>query len=380
MSIGVMCPAKQVSRMGFPKPQKLTELGDKKKVIEFLQDEWLCLRDFQALDAPVLVAYLLGDNAARQNAIADSFRSGYAERALEKLWIAIQDEVVFEGDIELYQARYDAIPTEADAVAATYAEGARRWREQPMYLMPTPPERTHKVKLGQRWKSSRYGMLTVVGFMEGGPYAILGNGIHKNVIMGLDENGFCKNTDDWKLFAELLHADVERPCGNPEGARRWREQPMYLKVAIGQRWKCSDRLLTVVKINTRFRQARLMGPDHAAQGGCYMTLDVDGFCADRDRIAWEYVDAGDPNPRKVERRPESPLDPKPTRVKANQIWYQKIGEGGRQGLVIALVTSEELGRHALLEGYTKTFAMPLDDQDLPRDKENWRFDRIADLR
>lgn len=107
----------RVPRQGWPKPQKLAELGDKKSVLEFLMDEWNAIADFQRADAPALVAYLTGDKAIRQERVADAFRNQAAMAGLEKLYMEVSGATCHDSEWWMYQVDYDVIGYEADLAA-----------------------------------------------------------------------------------------------------------------------------------------------------------------------------------------------------------------------------------------------------------------------
>ncbi len=117
-----------VPRQIYPSPQKLVDIGDKQRVLEFLMDQYYEIQDFQIHDAPALVGYLMGDDAVRPDRIRDAFRNAAAQRGIENLWNAIHTEVVFEADIAKYQERYDRISGDADLTAEAYVKCAAEWR------------------------------------------------------------------------------------------------------------------------------------------------------------------------------------------------------------------------------------------------------------
>lgn len=222
----------QVSRRICPKPQVLTELGDKASVIEFLMAEYLWVASFQYIDAPVLVAFLLGDHAARSSCIPDAFRNAHAMRELERLVTDIGNEVVFGADVAKYQERYDRIGKEADLTATAYEAAAREWVSGPparpsqvsaLAHEPPPVKLLTNVMLGDTWRSKRHGDVLLKVTVVGSAAARL-EGQGGNVgVMFLDENGFCDDRhDNWTLVARSL-PKVEigqtwsRP--KPEGGR-----------------------------------------------------------------------------------------------------------------------------------------------------------------
>lgn len=336
----------QVSRQAWPKPQVLTDLGDKQSVMAFLMDEWMGIQDFQRIDAPVLVAYLMGDDAARERAIADSFRNEYAMSALQKLYLAIEKEVVYEGDVAKYQERYDAIGKDADAVAALYAQSARRWRGAP-HAPVASSRHGVKVEIGQRWRrvvvhGKVIGLgcpLTVcaivkrhVSSRDAHDYATFEN--NPNSAMWLDDAGYCYRPDEWQLVTE------------PE-----------IKVAVGQRWKsCKWGMLEVVEISNN-AAARLSNGIHE---DAMMSLDENGFC--KFPAHWTF------QPELTEQMAK--LSPK---VEVGQCWVKRTSISPDDN-VKAVVTTVDRDAALLSTAEPGTLLrMPLTEDGRCRDRHEWHL-------
>lgn len=432
--IGIGMYRQGVPRQGFPKPQILTELGDKGKVLEYLMAEWYEIQELQMHDAPALVAHLHGDKAVRQDRMLDAFRNAAAQHAIEMLCNSINSGVIFEADIAKYQQAYDAIGPIADAAAQASMKMLGDYVafcEQ----RALPPERTHKVALGDCWRSKRHEGATLrvtsiamtirKATLEGqGGMESAGMLATMLATMSLDENGFCVDPEgNWKLFAcevpENRSQNLPPPPAAVEVGQRWLRRtkdgstegvvtsigglgsaqlpyallstvtpghlmrmPLglgltckkpeewsrvnvgvsalaeenTLKVAMGQRWinkpkNAEPAVLVVTSVQPNM--AMLEGP--LGRRGT-MSLTGDG-CAKHPEY-WEPA--------------SRPFDLRFDKVETGQVWYQRIGEGGRQGRVVGVLTNSEHGREAILEGHVEHFVMPLNERDQP-DLKVWSF-------